>query len=417
MNDATFGSWSVAESPVTIEYSLVVIEEIRHAVAEGFQRLSRGGIEVGGVLYGTRQGNAARVTAMRPIACEHARGPSFQLSDKDRVELNQQLMEDRADPRLEGLESLGWFLSHTRSNVTLSDSDLEIYSIFFPHPWQVTLVVHPGRGGNMRAGFFVREADGAVKGEHSHLEFNFPDRLAGVLPADRPPRERGYGGERRIIPNLPRAEATAVAAERWQPPAPDPLPLEGPQFVSLQEPSRKWLWLVGWAVVVLVGAVLGLRYLMLHTGTEPVSLTVVERDGQLQIEWNHSARSVTGALRGSLDIIDGADTRIIALTPKVLAGGKVFYVRKTGDVEVRITVESADGRSLQEASRFLGLPPAGSRESSEDLTALKTRRDELEAEVLRLRQQNNAGAARIQQLERTLRILETRLSVDQGRQQ
>src|SRR5882724_9071938 len=45
MSDVKFASWSVSESPITIEYSLILIEEIRHAVAEGFQRLSRGGIE------------------------------------------------------------------------------------------------------------------------------------------------------------------------------------------------------------------------------------------------------------------------------------------------------------------------------------------------------------------------------------
>ena len=49
MSDAKFGSWTVAESPITVEYSHLVIEEIRFAVAEGFQRLSRGGIEVGGL--------------------------------------------------------------------------------------------------------------------------------------------------------------------------------------------------------------------------------------------------------------------------------------------------------------------------------------------------------------------------------
>src|SRR6202167_3281354 len=103
MSDTKFGSWSVAESPISIEYSLVVIEEIRHEVAEGFQRLSRGGIEVGGVLYGTRDGRTVRILAMRPIACEHARGPAFLLSDKDRISLNEQLLHDKEDSQLEGL--------------------------------------------------------------------------------------------------------------------------------------------------------------------------------------------------------------------------------------------------------------------------------------------------------------------------
>src|ERR1700675_2825667 len=124
MSDVKFGSWTVPESPVTIDYSLVVIEEIRHEVAEGFQRLSRGGIEVGGVLYGTREGPTVRILAMRPISCEHARGPSFLLSDNDRMELHDQLVSDQQDPRLEGMISVGWFLSHTRGDIALTDSDL-----------------------------------------------------------------------------------------------------------------------------------------------------------------------------------------------------------------------------------------------------------------------------------------------------
>src|ERR1700691_3708753 len=209
MSDTKFGSWSVAESPVSIEYSLVVIEEIRHEVAEGFQRLSRGGIEVGGILYGTREGRTVRVLAMRPIACEHARGPAFLLSDKDRVALNEQLVRDKDEPNLDGLISVGWFLSHTRSEIALTESDLEIYSIFFPAPWQVSLVIRPGRGGSMRAGFFVREADGTVRAERSYLEFNFPDRLAGGLDRsqDRGLRERPG----RKVPSFYRADAGAPA--------------------------------------------------------------------------------------------------------------------------------------------------------------------------------------------------------------
>ena len=202
-----------------IEYSLVVIEEIRHQVAEGFQRLSRGGIEVGGVLYGTRDGRTVRVLAMRPIACEHARGPGFLFSDKDRVALNEQLVHDKEDPQLQDLISVGWFLSHTRSEIALTESDLEIYSIFFPAPWQVCLIIRPGRGGSMRAGFFVREADGTVRGERSYLEFNFPDRLAGVIdrvvperPPDRPTRERPprENTERRVPPYRDRSESTGM---------------------------------------------------------------------------------------------------------------------------------------------------------------------------------------------------------------
>src|SRR5580693_8515242 len=154
MSDTRFGSWSVAESPVTVEYSLVVIEEIRYEVAEGFQKLSRGGVEVGGVLYGAREGRTIRILAIRPIACEHARGPAFLLSDTDRQMLEQQLAHEAEDSRLADMICRGWYLSHTRSEIALAESDLEVYERHFSAPWQVTLIIRPGRGGSMRAGFF-----------------------------------------------------------------------------------------------------------------------------------------------------------------------------------------------------------------------------------------------------------------------
>jgi len=421
MSDVKFGTWSVAESPISIEYSLVVIEEIRREVAEGFQRLSRGGIEVGGVLYGTREGRDVRILAMRPIVCEHARGPAFLLSDKDRIALNQQLLTDLEDPRLEGLISVGWYLSHTRSEIALSDSDLEIYSLFFAAPWQSTLVIRPGRGGSMRAGFFMREADGTVKSERSYLEFNFPDRLAGVLdrPVDRPFRERGPGGDRRTqgfqrsepVTAMPVVQSDEPQREVPQREA-SPLTFAGPQFVRPAPPRRKWPWLAAWGVLVMAAAILGLRYWMPAARQEPISLAVVEREGQLQLEWNHASKPVAGAARGSLEIVDGGDTRTFSLTPPMLASGHFTYARKTGDITVRMTVESAAGARVQEASRFLGRPPENAAASSEELTTLRQRRDQLEAEVTRLSRENGDQAARIQQLERTLQILKTRLNID-----
>jgi hypothetical protein len=416
MSDTKFGSWSVAESPISIEYSLVVIEEIRHEVAEGFQRLSRGGIEVGGILYGMRDGRTVRVLAMRPIACEHARGPAFLLSDKDRVVLNDQLVREKEDSQLEGLISVGWFLSHTRSEIALTESDLEIYSIFFPTPWQVTLVIRPGRGGSMRAGYFVREADGTVKSEKSYLEFNFPDRLAGVLDRapDRAPRERTG----RKMQSFYRAEAeggpnAGPAASAVVPARPDtglfvqPSPgYAGPQFLPPTPPRRKWPLLVAWAAVVLLGGGLFVRYWMEINLTEPITLAVVEHDGQLQVQWNNAAKLVKNAMRGSLEISDGGETKTYALSRQLLASGNFTIVRKSGDVEVHMTVESPDGARWQEASRYLGRPPAAQAAATPDSPQPVT--GDQADEIARLRRENGRQAAKIQQLERTLTILQSR---------
>jgi len=427
MSDVTFGTWSVAASPVTIEYSLVVIEEIRREVAEGFQKLSRGGIEVGGLLYGVRQGQMVRIMAIRPAACEHSGGPSFRLSERDRAALVEQMRQDPQDPRLEGLMCVGWYVSHTRTEITLSESDQEIFSTYFPQPWQVTLVIRPSRGGNMRAGFFVREPGGTVNASQSYLEFSFPDRLAAVFD------HRGSFGERRApehraeprpeprpeprnfqrVPDSP-AEVTQDIPRFAQTPPPmttlfaEPAP--EPAAPAKASSAKKWFGLAAALLVIAALAGAGARYLSFGSTNETIALSVLERDGQLDIEWNRASESVSKAVRGTLEIADGPQTRTIPLSPAELAQGKFSYKRETGDIQVRMSVDGPDGKKLQEASRFLGPPP--SKANAEELKTLQQRRDELEAEVARLKQSNDQQTQRIQQLERTLKILQTRPGVN-----
>ncbi len=430
MSDATFGNWSVAASKVTVEYSLVVLEEIRHEVAEGFQKLSRGGIEIGGLLYGVHEGQTVRIMAIRPAACEHSSGPAFRLSERDRAALREQIRQDQEDPRLEGLVCAGWYVSHTRTEITLSESDQEIFSTYFPQPWQVTLVVRPSRGGNMRAGFFVREPDGTVNASQSYLEFNFPDRLAAVFDhrgehrgsfaERRAPEYRDHRAEQRRAEqgNVQRVTEPPVTPEiRTSPESPaqtastmTSLFEEPPASLPKKSSRKKWLWLVAALIVIVALAVAGARYLSFGKTYEPIALSVLERDGQLDIEWNRAAAPVSKAVRGALEITDGSQTRTVPLTPAGLESGKFSYKRQTGDIQVRMSVESADGKKVQEVSRFLGSPP--SQANAEELKALQQRRDELEAEVARLKQSNDQQALRIQQLERTLKILQTRPGIN-----
>ena len=442
MSDVTFGTWNAAASPVTIEYSLVVIEEIRHEVAEGFQKLSRGGIEVGGALYGVHDGPTVRIMAIRPAACEHAEGPAFRLSERDRAALREQIRQDREDPRLQDLECVGWYLSHTRTEITLTESDQEIFSSFFAQPWQVTLLVRPSRGGNMRAGFFVREPGGTVNTQ-SYLEFSFPDRMATLFDhrGDRRGEHRGSPAERerpvpeyRGTPRAPRAEPsppsastqgiphdppsavpassgmTTLFGEPMRTPAPEPVDhsktAPARHDSAKTNSARKWFWLVAALIVVAALAVVGARFLAPNLTNETIALNVLEREGQLDIEWNRQAPPISRAVRGTLEIIDGPQTRTIPLQPGDLALGKFSYKRDTGDIQVRMIIEDAGGKKVQEASRFLGPPP--SQGKAEELKALQQRKDELDAEVGRLKQSNDQQAQRIQQLERTLKILQTR---------
>ncbi len=284
------------------------------------------------------------------------------------------------------------------------------------------MVVHPGRTGTMRAGFFVREADGSVKGERSYQEFNFPDRIAGML--DRPPRERRplaeAAGERIVTARYTGRQETVETVEAPPERVEYEAPMFGqparavPQYAPYPNTRRKIPWaIIAVVAAALVLAVVGLRFLGPQLQVEPLSLAVIERDGQLQINWNHASQSIVGASAGTLDIVDGGEKRSIPLNRTELAQGSFTYMRRSGDVEVRLTVNTSGGGRMEEASRFLGTPPEGVDASEMD--AIKVERDALQDEVTRLRAQSGQQAARIQQLERTLVILQSRLGITAGR--
>ena len=82
-------------------------------------------------------------------------------------------------------------------------------------------------------------------------------------------------------------------------------------------------------------------------------------------------------------------------------------------MEVRLAVNASGGGRMEEASRFLGTPPEGA--NANEMDAIKVERDALQDEVTRLRGLTGQQAARIQQLERTLVILQSRLGITAGR--
>jgi proteasome lid subunit RPN8/RPN11 len=176
---AEFETWRAERHNMTIECAGPVLNEIRIAAVDGYQRMRHGGIEVGGVLFGTHRNGVVQVQAMRPIACEYSQGPRFILSERDQAALAEQLETSRHDLELQGLEPVGWYHSHTRSEVLLSGAEVEYFNRFFPQPWQVALVVRPANLSPVRAGYFFREANGVLRTEASYSEF----QLLAPVPA------------------------------------------------------------------------------------------------------------------------------------------------------------------------------------------------------------------------------------------
>src|SRR6266487_952133 len=89
--------WPCAPLNGEVECAPAVLHAICVEAVGGVQKLARGGLELGGVLFGVVKHGLTRILAARPIQCEHRFGPSFVLSDNDQALLKQMLLDFRSD--------------------------------------------------------------------------------------------------------------------------------------------------------------------------------------------------------------------------------------------------------------------------------------------------------------------------------
>ncbi|HEY6344196.1 MAG TPA: hypothetical protein VIY49_22110 [Bryobacteraceae bacterium] len=417
-----FESWKVPGVPLVIQCSAEALEDIRSQAWEGLRKLARRGLEIGGVLYGTRRPGTIRIEAVGPIACQHEQGPGFVLSEADRAALREQIENSKNDPELKLLIPLGWFVSHTRGGVEITEQDVEIYSTYFPEPWQVTLAVRP-RHGTTSGAFFVRRDGGQAK-----LEFEFPDRRE--LPAARAearrrlepaPPERAPLEPAPFKPAPLSTDWSANAARRGGESGIRVSPRSRAWRGVLEPALRKarpawrrliWVWLAVWVLAVGGLGWAAVRLVQGNLAAQPLALDLRDSDGQLKIEWNPNSPGVMKAVRGWLYIADGQDSSTVDLSPQDLGSGKLAYERKSGSVEVQFRVENSWGHIEEEDSRFLGAAPVKRPDpqelKSEELKQLQ-QRQELEAEVARLRGEKAVQARRIAELEAAVKALRARV--------
>ncbi|HMC59945.1 MAG TPA: Mov34/MPN/PAD-1 family protein, partial [Candidatus Solibacter sp.] len=174
-------TWETPQCPFSIECSTRVLDDIRLAIVDAFFSLPRGGAEIGGILLGTQEPGRLAVTSYQAIECEHANGPSFTLSQNDEAKLRDQLASVRG-------QVVGWYHSHTRSGIFLSETDLDIHTRYFPEPWQIALVMKPHTFQPVCVGIFFRERDGRI-----HANAAYRELVLEPLPMRQVPSgERGF---------------------------------------------------------------------------------------------------------------------------------------------------------------------------------------------------------------------------------
>ena len=310
-----------------IEYSPAFMEEVRQHAVTGFNAFGRGGLEIGGVLYGQKDGNRLTVDSLAEFPCEHARGPGFLLSDKDHAAFPQFL----APP--EGLETIGWFRTHTRKGLDLDAGDLELFDQFSAGGTILALVFKPAQVGPSSAAFYVRLNNGEIL-PHAPSEF-------AVVPAARHVAE---------LPEPAATELTLAAPRQLGPPAPL-VPQPGVRHARIRHGWPIALGAV--AALATVGLVAYGRYRPSpDLGLQAYSIA----PGQVRIAWNHDSFGAADNSMGMVEIHDGAENNRIPLNASQLRFSSITYSQKTDRIQVRLRIERSGGRPAEEWIEFLGPP-------------------------------------------------------------
>ncbi len=131
--------------------------------------------EIGGWLIGSWK--ADQITGQEYIIIERClpavgaqRGSAFITFTQDTQVAMFEIMEEKFPDK----HLVGWYHSHPKMSVFLSSYDLFLHRSFFPHPYQVALVIEPH---SQTAGFFIRDREGNLDGKRY---FGFHE--LGALP-------------------------------------------------------------------------------------------------------------------------------------------------------------------------------------------------------------------------------------------
>ena len=435
--DSTTLTWSVPECPFTIETSARVLDDIRLAVTDAFFSLPRGGAEIGGVLLGRFDDGRLVISDYAAFDCEHAYGPSFVLSPPDEARLTE-VLSAHANPAA-GSRPVGWYHSHTRSEIFLSEGDLQIHNRFFPEPWQVALVMKPHTFQPARFGFFFRQADGSVHATASYREDaldalpmrQIPAGVPTAPPSNDPPQRnfRPVPVAGPVLESVVAATPPATADAAAPPPAPAAAELPVPKFVVESESSaRRWL-VAGIAIVAVLGVLAAawqVRQMWLPqvlaairppapaTVAPSLGLHLIDHEGQLQIQWDPSSPSVRRASDAILEIAGGGPLPVaIQLDTAHLQAGSFTYARTSEKVDVQLIVHQKDGPDLREVTSFLGKLP--DRKTAEELEAEQKQREEAARQAAKLKADINSQAAKTQKLEKEVQTMHEELRRQQLR--
>ncbi|MBK7928012.1 MAG: hypothetical protein IPJ98_11120 [Bryobacterales bacterium] len=352
---AAFSTWRAPGHEIEVVYSQAVMHDIVLRSLDGLHSMPGVGLEVGGVLFGTADESEVRITASRELSCAHAKGHVFQLNEADESRLERLLSYYKEEPELAGLAPVGFYVSRTKQNLSLTEDDVRLFAKYFPEPQQVVLVVKVARGLPTRAGFFVREPDGGLQTLMTHREFEAaPASEAGLRPMSRAEREAAIPQRTaEVVPIRPPEETEGDELD--EPAATHEPGWTVPEDLVDRPKRHPWPWKTLAAAMAAI-AVLGSLIVYMRTARrtsgprQSVGLRVVERNGFLLAEWNGNAKLLEGKTGGALEVDDGEPRRYV-MNETLLRGGQWRVLTTSENVMVKLRL-GASGEHVESVRYF-----------------------------------------------------------------
>lgn len=363
--------WEVADKPVSIHLDFNVLDRLAMDIMRGFGAVPKRGAEVGGLLLGSIEHDGdktiVRIEDFHAVPCDHLKGPSYLLTEKDEARFRDaaQRVHNAGEA---GQQLVGYYRSHTRDGLGLSDEDVQLFEKYLGEASQIVLLVRPFATRTSTGAFFFQE-NGGFRRESSYQEFpfkrrelgggasapirNFPTDATTVesIPDDQPAPDLREWVRNRSAEN--RAERVRPERQRSQPQTAAPAPPTA---------KTRWVWIPLSFVFLIVGVVVGFQTsLMLQRGEIErlaaaqltMGLTAKTEGGKVVVRWDRNSNIIQNAASGTLRILDGDFSKMVNLDTRQLQNGSVIYMSADNKVAFRLEVITNQKTTMSESTDYI----------------------------------------------------------------
>lgn len=363
--------WEVPGKPVSIRLDFDVIDRLGAEVMRAFSAVPRRGLEVGGILLGTVETGAkmvARVEDFEPVASKHTEGPSYVVSSGEDRNRFRQAVERWKSVSGGRLRPIGFYRSHTREHLGLTQEDIDLFWTCFPEGSGIILLVKPYATRPPAAGLFFCEEGGTIRRESSYREFPFrrQDLGGGTTPESAPGHPSLTGdGEANEPASVAQGEIFGLNAASSTANESSDDGKNGSAAPPVTTRSLRlrggWVWVPLSFIFLLLGTVLGFQVALsvrsqIHN--EPshdpyaMNLTATPSANSVHVRWDRRSPVIREAERGVLTIIENGEQKTVDLDAGHLRNGSVIYRRASSDVKFRLEVFTKDKTSVAESVEF-----------------------------------------------------------------